>query len=779
MTAARVRIQEIDQSATVQGQEGVYGALVLAAKKGPVDKPFLVTVESQLLKIFTPNNKVEVGFSLGYYSALAFLQKSKKLWVQRIHKQAKFGGVVVRSEDSSFTNHALLTGMLDPTAYVFDSGNDVDAVAEVSDFTAVADVSAALGSKYFTWHKAPLDPAFYGWYRVQNPAVAEVTTVTFSQVGSFYDVSGTAKAVQHYDGANAGHYFWFNVTDGSNVQTAPSLVGTAHQVNILAADTSAQVATKFAAIVDALAGFVAPVPGASIVTVTNAVAGVATDATATGSAAAILVSIQGAAISFTGTDPAPGGTGVQIDIARNDSATTVASTTITALSAHGGGAISGQPTKFRITNAVAGAATNAAAGNSGFTVVISTPGVDQVNDVDEALFIYQSDPGVWGGDVGIKLTTYGTDPDKVKEPGAFLIEVFKSSNTVVPVESWIASRVPGALNGYGQNIYVQDVLAASNLIRAIDNVAVDSSLAPLDQATILYLAGGTDGLAVTDAEYIAGLAPFENKDDLPLTLLMDGGQATSSYGAELEAIVSGRFDSVALLSTPYAAEASNAYIADIIDYRKTDLNLNSSFAALYTPHILIYDKFNDRKIYVSPDGYAAAAVSATASNFELWFPPAGFKRGVLNKVLEPRRKFTSPEMDLLYDNGINPIRFAAGKGIVIWGQKTLLSRPSALNRLNVRLLLVAVEPAIATFFEDFTFDFNDAETRGFVSAGVDTFMSTIQAKRGVYAYSVVCDDSNNDAAVIDANQMVLDLFLKPTRSAEDLVFRVIIQATNA
>lgn len=124
-------------------------------------------------------------------------------------------------------------------------------------------------------------------------SVAEITDFLFSQAGSYYDVAGAAKALQLYDGEGNPHYFWFNVTDGGNTQDDPTLLGTGHQVDLVAADASTDVATKFAAVVDALDEFSAPVPGASTATVTNAVAGAVTDASDSGVAAAITVTTQG------------------------------------------------------------------------------------------------------------------------------------------------------------------------------------------------------------------------------------------------------------------------------------------------------------------------------------------------------------------------------------------------------------------------------------------------------------------------------------------------------
>ena len=209
--------------------------------------------------------------------------------------------------------------------------------------------------------------------------------------------------------------------------------------------------------------------------------------------------------------------------------------------------------------------------------------------------------------------------------------------------------------------------------------------------------GGDDGLAVTSADMITAVQKFKNPDDIQLTLLMDAGFTVPAYQKEMDTICRNRYDCVALLSSPFADEISSNYISDLKDYRKVDLNINSSYSALYTPHVKIKDRFNDRDIFVSPDGYAGAAISATASNFELWFPPAGFKRGLIN-VLDVSRRFEKGEMDILYNAGINPIRFAPGRGIEIWGQNTLLYRPSSLDRLTVRVFLLVSEPGIVLAF---------------------------------------------------------------------------------
>lgn len=396
---------------------------------------------------------------------------------------------------------------------------------------------------------------------------------------------------------------------------------------------------------------------------------------------------------------------------------------------------------------------------------------------DESLLIHGSSAGKWADDIGVKILNNADDADLVPEPNSFRIQVFKKGFEGAPLEEFFCSKVEGQKDGYGTNMYVEDVLKASNYIRAVNNPAVTD--APKTQATILYMGGGSDGTAVTDSEMIAGAqTAFGNVDDLPVTLLLDGGWSTAAYHVALDAIAKSRMDCVAILSTPYAAEISANFMNDLSTYRKTTLNLNSSYSGLYSPHLKIRDRFNDRDIFVSPDGYVAGSISFNSNNSEIWFPPAGFRRGLLN-VIGVSRKFEAGHMDLLSKIQINPIRQTAGRGIVIWGQKTLLSRPSALDRMNVRLLLITIEPALKEFAEDYLFEFNDVPTRSEVEVKIDSYLQGIKGRRGLYDFQVICNDTNNTPDVIDNNQMIIDVFVKPNKSTEDIPLRIIITSTGA
>lgn len=777
--SAGVNVSTLDLSTRVPAFPGVFGGIVIPAKKGPLNQAVLVTNESQFLRVFTPNEKVEVGYDLAYYSAIAYLSKSDKLWVVRVANSAYYAGASFKTVTSTTENQALPVNqqLADPSAYSFDSNPDVPDASERTQFDTVADVV--------------------------TPAIAEVSSIT-----TIADSSGSLDATYFilYDDAGSVA-FWYDI-DNSGTTAPAGALSADRQVEISTVNTDDDefnVATKSQAVIDGDSAFGATV-ASNVITVTNAVGGVVANASDGDTGFTIATTTEGVdAISslhqkfFVIYDQA-GSVGVWFDVGNQgasapagvgaldraiavttivagDSASDVATKIAAAVDADSQFSGSASSNELVIEDANAGERTDATAGDSGFTVNVLIQGSSLVNNIDELFLIHGANEGVWGNDISIAIVNFSDDEDNILDNETFRIEVYQGTNLATPVEEFQVSRIQGKLDGFGRNLYIEEVLQASEYIRANDNTAVDDSIIPKSQLSPISMNGGDDGSAVTDSEMQLGADSLANPDDLLVTVLMDGGRTSVAYQRYIDGIAQNRKDCVAVLSVPFAKEASSSYLTEIVDYRKTELNLNSSFSALYTPHVSIFDKFNDRNIYVSPDGYAAGAISETASNFEIWFPPAGLRRGLIN-VLDVRRRFTKGERDVLYNAGINPIRFAPGQGIAIWGQKTLSSRPSALDRLNVRLLLIAIQPAIAQALEDFLFELNDAGTRSIARSRVESFMDNIRGRRGVTDFLVKADSDNNSAEDIDNNRMNLDLYIKPTRSLEFINFRTIIVSTG-
>lgn len=292
----------------------------------------------------------------------------------------------------------------------------------------------------------------------------------------------------------------------------------------------------------------------------------------------------------------------------------------------------------------------------------------------------------------------------------------------------------------------------------VDPIAVESA-----EKAPVAVGGGSNGGTVTDTHMIASL-----KLQQPLTynLLMDGGWTTPAYQKEMAEVSVKRMDSLSILSVPYSAENSANYMNDIIDYRVNKLNLDTSYAALFTGHLQITDKFNDRKLWIPPTGAVGAIASNTITNYEPWYPFAGDTRGAISWPTDVRRHFEEGEMDLLQDNGINPVLFDPGRGIKLWGQRTLQARPSATDRINVRLLLIYVEVAMKEYLRTFIWEFNDEDTRARCVAGADDFMESVKSRKGLYAFRNVCDSSNNTPADIDNYKLNFNQLMEPAKGIE-------------
>lgn len=360
-----------------------------------------------------------------------------------------------------------------------------------------------------------------------------------------------------------------------------------------------------------------------------------------------------------------------------------------------------------------------------------------------------------------------------KIPNTSCIRVFHKSNLNDPLATYIVSKDKKARDLDGNNLYVEDVVRSSAFIEVADNVGI-GDLALFDVITPTALAGGNDGEAITTGDMIKALRYFENTNEHQVKFFGDGGYTVPAFQQRIEQLCRKRGDCFAVLSAPLTVQQNKDTSAqEVVNYRKYDLNLNSSWAGLYAPHLKIYDEFNDRSVWAAPDGFAIKAMIETASNYEIWYPVAGNQRGIVS-ALDTMVHYTDGDQDLLYDNGVNPIIFDAGEGIKIWGQKTLLSQPSKLDRIHVRLLLITIGPALTKMLKSKLFEFNDEPTRASVVANISAYMDRVLAKRGVTKYQVICDESNNLPIDLTNNRMNVDLIVCPNASVEYINFTMAV-----
>ena len=201
---------------------------------------------------------------------------------------------------------------------------------------------------------------------------------------------------------------------------------------------------------------------------------------------------------------------------------------------------------------------------------------------------------------------------------------------------------------------------------------------------------------------------------------------------------------------------------DVVDFRN---NLgSSSYAVLDSGWKYQYDKYNDVYRYVPLNGDTAGVTAATEASRDAWFSPAGFNRGNFRNVVKLPFNPRKSERDTLYKSSVNPVVTFMGDGTVLFGDKTLLSKPSAFDRINVRRLFIILEKAIARFARAQLFEFNDAFTRAQFVGAVEPFLRNVQGRDGITGFKVVCDESNNTGDVIDRNEFIGDIYVKPNRS---------------
>ena len=232
-------------------------------------------------------------------------------------------------------------------------------------------------------------------------------------------------------------------------------------------------------------------------------------------------------------------------------------------------------------------------------------------------------------------------------------------------------------------------------------------------------------------------------------------------------ICEARLDCIVCLSPEEADVVNNSIYAgkereDIVEFRNT--LPSTSYAVLDSTWKYQYDKYNDVFRYVPSNGDTAGLMVRTDTTRDPWFSPAGFNRGNIKNVAKLAFNPRKADRDELYKSGINPIVTFPGQGTVLFGDKTLLAKPSAFDRINVRRLFIVLEKAISTAAKFTLFEFNDAFTRAQFRNLVEPFLRDVQGRRGIFDFRVVCDETNNTGEVIDRNEFIGDIYIKPARS---------------
>jgi len=286
------------------------------------------------------------------------------------------------------------------------------------------------------------------------------------------------------------------------------------------------------------------------------------------------------------------------------------------------------------------------------------------------------------------------------------------------------------------------------------------------------LASGTDDYAATNGEIATAYEKFSDTDAVDLSLLLCGpSQTTADATGDTKAtavmdIATARKDCVAFISP---ARTDVVGVANAITQAQNVIGFadglpSTSYAVIDSGYKYMYDRYNDVYRFVPLNGDIAGLCARTDNVADAWFSPGGFNRGQIRGAVKLAFNPNQTQRDELYKARVNPVTSFPGQGIVLFGDKTAQSKPSAFDRINVRRLFIVLEKAVSTAAKFQLFEFNDEFTRAQFRNLVEPFLRDVQGRRGLTDFSVVCDDSNNTSDVIDRNEFRADIFIKPNRS---------------
>lgn len=391
-----------------------------------------------------------------------------------------------------------------------------------------------------------------------------------------------------------------------------------------------------------------------------------------------------------------------------------------------------------------------------------------VEGADTVMDFKAANPGVWGNDLTI---AFGEVAGQPSGSSLFAVSVRWEGEEV---ERFEVSRNPDEKNGFGNSLYVEDVInGRSDFIIVEDDPSFGVSAA-WDKTNSVTFTGGSDDTSVASAgDIIAAFELMQNVEEVEAQILINAGWTDPAIQQAMDNVARVRDDAVAILDIP---EMDNDDASAMVDYVTTDLALDSNRSAIYGGWIEIYDQYNDREVIIPPSGDVAGIIVFSSVTGERWDAPAGLQRGIVPNVLGVSKIFTGGERDLLYTNRINPVTKIGTAAAVVWGQKMLQVSESAQNRLGVMNSVLWMQGRMKDALQPYVFQNNSQLTRDNIEYLLSSFLENIQTRGGVYAFHV--DMSANTPEVIDRNELIVNVHIQPVRTAEFIRLNLIIDRTG-
>lgn len=314
--------------------------------------------------------------------------------------------------------------------------------------------------------------------------------------------------------------------------------------------------------------------------------------------------------------------------------------------------------------------------------------------------------------------------------------------------------------------YANDATGAESA--PIATLANSSNVKPLN-ISFIDGADGADEDSAAVSDILVAYDQYVSAEDVDVSFIMAGKARGGDHGEQIanyiiDNIAEVRKDLVVFVSPARGDVVNNTgrEADDIVTFRRS--LRSSSYALLDSGYKYMYDKYNDVYRYVPLNGDMAGIAVRSDEQNDPWYSPAGFNRGVVKNLVKLAFNPNQAARDLLYKNDINPVVTFPGQGTILYGDKTLLGRPSAFDRFNVRRLFIVLEKTISIAARSSLFEFNDEFTRNQFKGLVESFLLDVQGRRGITDFKVVCDSTNNTAEVIDRNEFVGDIYIKPAKS---------------
>ena len=751
MPRASVTDQVTDLTNRVSNTSTYASAIVVASPKGPVNTPVLVTGQTNFLRRFTPNERLELGYDTAMYEAWVYLTTQQNLYVVRAANNPLYGGCRIKSFKSSENHESLTEGFADIDAVSIDYENDALIIYGADQGAYNNDLSVAIitdpdivklegafivrlykNNVFIEDYVCSLDPSFKNGYGT-NCFVENVLN-TSNYIRGYVNNDDLIQDIS-YQVNVVGTVTFDNETikqTNSVRRNHEYVVGDIVRIAELPSETAFYTCTK--------AGRTADTEQAPKFTSNSEYIAQVEDGNATWQLTEKVKEYL-PDTQYDAGDIVTITSGVNV---MNFRAMVSGTTNVT----------EPQWTQDNIPLYTV---------EDGTITWVNLKQTEEVSSING----YTYKEGTQGTKLDLSRYTVYSDLYLVQK--ANLPETIQVEDPTTVTPTYINKTVTYTATYTGQQSAKHYALPKASEV--VNGAYVTTKLA-----------GGDDGTAVADGDRITALRTLTSTKDYTYQLIMDGGNTTPAYQRAIDDICEARTQSChGIISVPYECGqgmlTGDAQV-DTVNYRKNTLNANSYNLELYTTHQLMYDEFNDRNLYVSPGCYVAAKIMDIAQTYGWHYASAGQNRGVINS-LDTAAAYDDGVLDIFCDNQINPIIKEPGYGQIIGDDYTLLSTACDLQDAHIsRYVNIYLRPALRNSLKQFLFEFNDEETRKLITSMLETFLDPEVSSRAIQNYKVICNKSNNSDQDIQNSICNVWVYIQPTKIIRWIKQNIIITAQS-